>query len=83
MKIATMSEPGKIILVEHDPNDVELTLLDLAENSCANEVVVARDGEEALDYIYRRGAHESRETGDPLVVLLDLKLPEVDRLEVL
>ncbi len=74
---------GKILLVEDDPNDVELTVMALSENHLANEIVVARDGEEALDFLYRRGAHESREAGNPIVVLLDLKLPKVDGLEVL
>lgn len=74
---------GKILLVEDSPEDVELTLLALADQHLVNKVVVARDGEEGLDYLYRRGAYESREAGDPVVVLLDLKLPKVDGLEVL
>ncbi len=78
-----MATPGRILLVEDDPNDVELTLSALRENHLANEVVVTRDGEEALDYLYRRGAYESREEGNPAVMLLDLKLPKVDGLEVL
>jgi CheY-like chemotaxis protein len=69
--------------VEDSPNDIELTLAALAENHLANEVVVARDGEEALDYLYRRGMFKLREPGQPAVVLLDLKLPKVDGLEVL
>jgi len=69
--------------VEDSPNDIELTLAALAENHLANEVVVARDGEEALDYLYRRGMFKLRELGQPAVVLLDLKLPKVDGLEVL
>ena len=56
-----MRKPGKILLVEDDPNDVELTLSALAENHLANEVLVARDGEEALDYLYYQGGYESRE----------------------
>jgi CheY-like chemotaxis protein len=78
-----MMHPGKILLVEDDPYDVELTLSALAENHLANEVVVVRDGAEALDYLYRRGAYESRVAGHPVVMLLDLKLPKVDGLEVL
>lgn len=78
-----MNNLGKILLVEDDPNDLELTLMALAENHLANEVVVTRDGEEALNYLYRRGSYESREAGNPPVVLLDLKLPKVDGLEVL
>lgn len=73
----------RILLVEDDPNDVELTLSGLAEYNLANEVVVASDGEEALDYLYRRGKFATREDGNPVVVLLDLKLPKVDGLEVL
>ena len=78
-----MAKLGRILLVEDDPNDVELTLSALSENGLANEVVVVRDGEEALNYLYRRGAYTSREEGNPIVVLLDLKLPKVDGMEVL
>ena len=78
-----MRKPGKVLLVEDDPHDVELTLAALTGSHLANEVVVARDGVEALDYLYRRGAYESREEGNPAVMLLDLKLPRVDGLEVL
>jgi CheY-like chemotaxis protein len=78
-----MSELKRILLVEDSPNDVELTLSALAENLLANEVVVVRDGEEALDYLYRRGIFKMRTPGNPAVVLLDLKLPKVDGLEVL
>ena len=73
----------KILLVEDDPYDVELTLTALTENHLTNEIVVVRDGAEALDYLYRRGDHESRGAGNPAVILLDLKLPKVDGLEVL
>lgn len=78
-----MGNLGKILLVEDDPNDVELTLMALAESHLANGVAVVRDGEEALDYLYRRGTYESREVSKPPVVLLDLKLPKMDGLEVL
>jgi CheY-like chemotaxis protein len=78
-----MDNPDRILLVEDDPNDVELTIMALAENDLANEIVVARDGEEALNYLYRWGTYGSREEGNPIVVLLDLKLPKVDGLEVL
>jgi CheY-like chemotaxis protein len=78
-----MDDPTEILLVEDNPNDVELILAALSENQIADEVFVARDGEEALDYLHRRGAHESRSVKNPKVVLLDLKLPKVDGLEVL
>lgn len=78
-----METLGRILLIEDSPQDVELTLLALAERCLANEVVVARDGEAGLDYLYRRGTYESRDVGNPVVVLLDLKLPKVDGLEVL
>ena len=78
-----MAEPSKILLVEDDPHDVELTLSALTENHLTNEIVVARDGAEALDYLYRRGAYQTREARNPAVILLDLKLPKVDGLEVL
>ena len=72
-----------ILLVEDDPNDIELTLAALAENNLANSVLVARDGEEALDYLFCRGKFEGRDSGPPVVVLLDLKMPKVSGLEVL
>jgi CheY-like chemotaxis protein len=67
----------------HDQGDVELTLTTLEEYNLANEVVVTSDGEEALDYLYRRGTFTARSNGNPAVLLLDLKLPKVDGLEVL
>jgi CheY-like chemotaxis protein len=78
-----MHELKRILLVEDSSNDIELILAALAENRLANEVVVVRDGEEALDYLYRRGVFKLRMEGNPVVVLLDLKLPKVDGLEVL
>ncbi len=72
-----------ILLVEDSPKDLELTLAALAKSQLANEVVVARDGAEALDYLYARGPYAGRADGNPAVVLLDLKLPKVDGLEVL
>jgi CheY-like chemotaxis protein len=71
------------LLVEDDPNDVELTLTALEEYNLANEVVVAHDGEEALDYLYCRGNFAGRPDQNPAVLLLDLKLPKLDGLEVL
>jgi CheY-like chemotaxis protein len=73
----------RILMVEDDPKDVELTLTALEEYNLANEVVVTRDGEQALDYLYCRGEYKTRSSGNPAVMLLDLKLPKVDGLEVL
>ena len=73
----------KILLVEDDPRDVELTLAALAEHQLANEVMVLRDGAEALDYFFRRGNFLGRAGGEPLAVLLDLKMPRVTGIEVL
>jgi CheY-like chemotaxis protein len=78
-----VSDLKRILLVEDSSHDVELTLAALEENRLANEVVVARDGEEALDYLHRRGIFKLRSEGHPAVVLLDLKLPKIDGLEVL
>jgi len=72
-----------ILLVEDNPHDLELTLIALSKSQLANEVVVARDGAEALDYLHRRGEFAHRQQGSPAVILLDLKLPKVDGLEVL
>jgi DNA-binding response OmpR family regulator len=78
-----MSVLGRILMVEDDPRDVELTLTALEEYNLANEVVVARNGEEALDYLFCRGEFATRTGDNPAVMLLDLKLPKVDGLEVL
>lgn len=73
----------RILLVEDNPNDAELTLEALAEHNLANDVEQVRDGEEALDYLYRRGKYAGRSDENLAVILLDLKLPKVDGLEVL
>ena len=77
-------ESKTILLVEDNPDDEALTLRALKRNNILNEVIVARDGAEALDYLFARGAHSGKDTGkQPEVILLDLKLPKVDGLEVL
>jgi CheY-like chemotaxis protein len=73
----------RILLAEDNPKDIELALEALEENNLANDVVVVRNGEEALDYLYRRGEFSTRPEGNPAVVLLDLKMPKVDGMEVL
>src|SRR6201987_5550181 len=79
----TTNKLGRILMVEDDPKDVELTVTALEEYNLANEVVVTRDGEQALDYLYCRGEYKTRSSDNPAVILLDLKLPKVDGLEVL
>ena len=78
-----MEDLKRILLAEDSVKDVELTLTALEEKHLANKVDVVRDGEEALDYLYRRGPFQSRPDGNPAVVLLDIKMPKVDGLEVL
>ncbi|MFZ3136283.1 MAG: response regulator [Thermodesulfovibrionales bacterium] len=78
-----MNKIKNILLVEDDPNDETLTLKALAEYNLANHIIVAHDGAEALDYLYRRGNFENMPKGNPAVVLLDLKLPKISGLEVL
>jgi len=73
----------RILLVEDDPKDVELTINALSEYCVANEIAIARDGEEALDFLYRRGTFASRLEGNPVVILLDLKMPKLDGIQVL
>ncbi|HEY6239649.1 MAG TPA: response regulator [Burkholderiales bacterium] len=78
-----MTQLRPILLAEDNLNDIELVLAALKKNNLANEIVVTRDGAEALDYLYRRGQFRSREDGLPIAMLLDLKMPKVDGLEVL
>lgn len=73
----------RMLLAEDNPNDVELTLAALSQLNLANEIVVVRDGVEVLDYLHRRGQFVDRPGKDPIVVLLDLKMPKVDGLQVL
>ncbi len=72
-----------VLLVEDNPNDVELTLSALKEAKLANEIVVTNDGEQALEYLMRRGRYAGRTTPNPAVILLDLKMPKIDGHEVL
>jgi DNA-binding response OmpR family regulator len=74
---------GRILIVEDDAKDVELTLMALEDYNLTNDVVVTRDGQEALDYLYCRGQFHTRPGENPAVILLDLKLPKVDGSEVL
>ncbi len=78
-----ITELKQILLAEDNANDVELTLGALRENRILNDIVVARDGAEALDYLFKRGRFQERNGGNPAVVLLDLKMPKVDGIEVL
>ena len=78
-----MNTLKRILLVEDSPRDAELALTALDAHQLANEVVHVRDGADALDYLYRRGAFAGRSDVQPALVLLDLKLPKVDGLEVL
>ena len=78
-----VAELKRILLAEDSANDVELTLAALEQHNLANEIVVVRDGAEALDYLYGRGAYAGRPSGNPALLVLDLKMPKVDGLDVL
>src|SRR5688572_27214423 len=73
----------EILLVEDNPTDAEMAMRALKRGQVANEVTWVKDGEQALDYLFRRGAHATRSIHDPKLVMLDLKMPKVDGLEVL
>lgn len=84
MVVVSLPDETKVILlVEDNPDDEALTLRAFAKNNIQNQIVVVRDGAEALDWLLKRGTHVGRSEADPQVVLLDLKLPKVDGLEVL
>ncbi len=78
-----MKKPLEILLVEDNPNDVELTLRAFSQNNLGNRIEVARDGEEALSFLFSRSADTAGPDGPPKLILLDLKLPKVDGIEVL
>lgn len=72
-----------ILLVEDDPRDIELTQIGLSKHNLANNLSIAHDGAEALDYLYRRGEYAERQDNHPALILLDIKMPKVNGLEVL
>jgi CheY-like chemotaxis protein len=78
-----MQKLEHVLLVEDDPNDIELILTALKESKLVNEIGVARDGVEALDYLHRRGQFADKPEGNPVVILLDLKMPRMGGIEFL
>ena len=76
-------EIKRILIVDDSPKDIELTVSALGENHLANEIIVAEDGEEALEYLYRRGKFSEYVKGNPALILLDIKMPKMDGIEVL
>jgi two-component system response regulator len=81
--VSVLDETKVILLVEDNPDDEALTMRAFRKNNVSNRIIVVRDGAEALDWLLKRGAHQGRSDPDPQVVLLDLKLPKIDGLEVL
>ena len=77
-----MTQPKSILLAEDNPLDREMTITALREHNVANDIAAVVDGEEALDYLHARGAFAQRAAGNPALVLLDIKMPRVDGLEV-
>jgi CheY-like chemotaxis protein len=78
-----MNSLNRVLLVDDSPRDTELAVMALQAHNLANELITLRDGAEALDYLYRRGDFAKRPPGDPAVILLDLKMPKIDGIEVL
>ena len=83
MKIRKIDKDKRILLADNDPNDRELSLLAFADYNLTDQVVIAKNGEEVLDYLYKRGKFADRQDGNPLAIFLDLKMPKVNGDEVL